>query len=118
MKKQLLIKKGKIKLKRNHSHVNVLTSKNESLAIIYYITKNGLYTYNNMLFSTLAMKKINQYHNNETNNDNWIMIVQILIKTLNYSVMDSWLEVKEQIEVKNACIEKGNFYLLIKINKN
>ncbi len=32
--------------------------------------------------------------------------------------MDSWLEVKEQIEVKNACIEKGNFYLLIKINKN
>ena len=89
IKETTIDKNGKIKLKRNHSHVNefnwfimaglrcnhdikfVSTSKNESLAIIYYltnyITKNGLSTYNNMLFSTLAMKKVDQYHNYETN---------------------------------------------------
>ncbi len=32
----------------------------------------------------------------------------ITINTLNYSVIDSWMEIKDKIQVKNACIEKGN----------
>jgi hypothetical protein len=34
----------------------------------------------------------------------------ITINTLNYSVMDLWTEVKEKNQVKNACIEKGNYF--------